>query len=466
MDWQKWKSVLLESYDSKTLKLGYNEIQKGKQILDNFISNNNKFILFDLETSGLTEDYLKDKSAERQQEQITEIAGLLIELSLDNGKLTIKKGDSVDYFVDLKDFVKARLDKDSEAYKKHVLHKINIAIQKLNLKQQIPLLTDFSQIKDLPEEAEGFKWDKQGEKWSKKPNTAKVKSTAEKAFTSATNFDTAKVLELTKYYDNEDKPKVEEKQALIKFLKFIKQYPDAVLAGQNISGFDLKFLDQRMKEYRLDSLSQHNRKFLDTIDIARKLLHPALKQMEDYFTSKLEEIDTELEDISKIDESLVENEEIFSSIMSKGEDFVNSYPEEKRDLAKLKFIFTILSNKTRQTREELYNKETKRYTSSQGPLATVFKIKTDNWHNALADVEMLSGLFNSMYNLLDFAIKYTGGTLTEEILTEMEPYQRMVTRKHPAAKKRLTGHGQNKDKNSPYNIKISYKRGKSAPPGG
>jgi len=46
----------------------------------------------------------------------------------------------------------------------------------------------------------------------------------------------------------------------------------------------------------------------------------------------------------------------------------------------------------------------------------------------------------------------------------MEPYQRMVTQKHPSAKKRLTGHGKNKDKSSPYKIKLSYRRGKSAPP--
>jgi DNA polymerase III epsilon subunit-like protein len=468
MDWKKWKTTLRENYKSKSLSLGYKEIQKGKQILDKFVSENNQFILFDLETSGLTEDFLK-KSKERQPEQITEIAGLVINLKLQDGKLSIEKGDNVDYFVELKDFVKARLDKNSEEYKKHILHKVNISIQKMNLKKPIPPLSDFDQIDMLPEQAEGFEWRKSGEQWSKKEKVFNVKNNAQKAYNSAINFDTTKVLELTKYYENEDKPKLDERQAIIQFLKFIKKYPNAVLSGQNIEGFDLKFLDQRMKDYNLGSFSQHNRKFFDTIHVARNILHPALEQMENFFSSKVEEINSQLQDQSNIDQELLENEDteqVFSSIINKGEDFINSYPEEQRELAKLKFIFTVLLTKTKQTREELYNKDTKRYTSSQGPLSTVFRIKTDNWHNALADVEMLSGLFTSMYNLIDFATKYVGGALTEEIIQEMEPYQQYVAAKHPASKKRLTGHGKNKDKSSPYKVKLSYKRGKSAPPAG
>jgi DNA polymerase III epsilon subunit-like protein len=469
MDWQKWKKTILEAsaYDSKTLQLARNEIIKSKQLLDNFISQNNQFVLFDLETSGLTEDYIKSSKAERQPEQILEIGCNVINLKLDNGKLSKEQIDGADYFVELKDFVKVRLDKDSEEYKKYVLHKINIAIQKLNLKDKIPLLTDYSQIQDLPEESEGFKFDKKNDEWIKKPITPNVRKTAEGAYKSAIDFDTARVLDMTKYYENsKDEPILSEKQALIKFLKFIKKYPNAVLAGQNISNFDLKFLDQRMRESNLGSLSQHNRLFFDTIDFARKVFHPALKQMEEYFSSKVKEIDAKLGEQSKIDEALLENEEIFSSIMSQGDDFVNSYPEEKRELAQLKFIFTILSTKAKQTKDELYNKATKRYTSSQGPLSKTFKIKTDKWHNALADVQMLADLFTAMYNFVDFAVKYVGGALSEEVLAEMEPYQRMVTQKHPAAKKRLTGHGKNKYKNGPYKVKLSYKRGKSAPPMG
>jgi hypothetical protein len=48
---------------------------------------------------------------------------------------------------------------------------------------------------------------------------------------------------------------------------------------------------------------------------------------------------------------------------------------------------------------------------------------------------------------------------------EMEPYQRIVTAKHPAAKARLTKGGKVKDKSTPYKVKLSLKRGKSAPPG-
>ena len=58
--------------------------------------------------------------------------------------------------------------------------------------------------------------------------------------------------------------------------------------------------------------------------------------------------------------------------------------------------------------------------------------------------------------------------IIQEVLSlfvEMEPYQRMVTAKHPAAKERLTGGGEVKDKSTPYKVKLSLKRGKSAPPG-
>ena len=51
------------------------------------------------------------------------------------------------------------------------------------------------------------------------------------------------------------------------------------------------------------------------------------------------------------------------------------------------------------------------------------------------------------------------------LISEMEVYQQIVTAKHPAAKKRLTTGGKVKDKSTPYKIKLSLKRGKSAPPG-
>ena len=326
MDWKKWRTALSEAsaYDSKTFTVAYNQIIKSKQLLDKFISENDQFVFFDLETSGLTEDYIKSKEAERQPEQVLELGCNVVNLKLDNGKLSIEQIDDADYYAELKDFVKARLDKDSKEYKKHVLHKINIAIQKLNLKNELPLITDYSQIQELPEKAEGFKFDKKNGKWLKKPITPNVRKTAENTYKSATYYDTAHVLEMTKYYKNsKDQPKLDEKQVFIKFLKFIKRYPNAVLAGQNISKFDLKFLDQRMKESNLGSLSQHNRVYFDTIDVARNVFHPALQQVEEYFSSKVKEIDAKLGEQSKIDETLLENE-VFSSIISQGDDFVNS----------------------------------------------------------------------------------------------------------------------------------------------
>lgn len=120
--------------------------------------------------------------------------------------------------------------------------------------------------------------------------------------------------------------------------------------------------------------------------------------------------------------------------------------------------------KVNQAKNELTNPKTGRRTSSQGPLAKLFKIDSSGWHNALADIEMLSKLYRDMYLFLDFAQKYTGNTLPESLIQEMEPYQQKMHDKHPHAKKTMTTHGNNKYKSKPFTIKLPSKRAKSAPP--
>jgi len=75
----------------------------------------------------------------------------------------------------------------------------------------------------------------------------------------------------------------------------------------------------------------------------------------------------------------------------------------------------------------------------------------------MTEDNMGSNVLPGMKILIDLA-------LSREPLQEMEPYQKTVTAKHPAAKQRLTGQGSVKDKSTPYKLKLSTKRAKSAPP--
>ncbi len=54
----------------------------------------------------------------------------------------------------------------------------------------------------------------------------------------------------------------------------------------------------------------------------------------------------------------------------------------------------------------------------------------------------------------------------QKVIKETEPFQKDMKKKHPGWKMRLIGGGKNLDKSSPYKIKPSMKRGKSAPPSG
>lgn len=88
--------------------------------------------------------------------------------------------------------------------------------------------------------------------------------------------------------------------------------------------------------------------------------------------------------------------------------------------------------------------------------------------------EEISAIYSEAFDTdVDWVLGYDTGSSrsqnshlqhSNKVLQEIEPYQKTVTAKHPKAKKRLLGFGRVRDSSTPYRVKISFKRGKSAPP--
>ena len=446
MDWSKWKKITRESkenYDvNKVISFAKNQISDSKRILDK-IKLDKKYIIFDLETSGLKERFPQDKNKTRQQEQILQVAALAGFYRKQNGKIEFVPEDTLDITAYLKDDIKSRLDTDSVEYRRYLLHRVNTFLNDITYKKEGGLfqIDSLDDVKTLPDDLR--------QKVSK--FLKDFKSTQD-------------ILDMTGY--KEENATASEEDALKSFFAFIEKHPESILSGHNIINFDLGFVKQRAAEYDVPQKIENIDNILDTLDIARNVFQPTLDVLENKFSGILNNINSQLKVKIKVPSLNEGQNEIFNNIQTSLEKEIKKHPEEERELAKLGSIFGLLLVKIQQIINELTNPKTGRRTSSQGPLAKLFKIDSSGWHNALADIEMLSKLYRDMYLFLEFAQKYTGNTLPESIIQEMEPYQQSVTAKHPAAKKRLTGHGKNKDKSSPYKMKLSYKRGKSAPPMG
>ena len=446
MDWKKWKQIrreAKENYDvNKVISFAKNEINKSKETLDKVMFDK-KFVLFDLETSGLKERYPQNRSKGRQQEQILQVAALACYFTKEDGIVKIVPEDTLDITVHLQDNVKARLDTDSVEYRRYLLHKVNVFLNDITYKKENgPVQVDtLNDIKNLPDD---------------------LRIAAGKFIKG--HKSTKEILDMTGY--KEENATASEKEALKSFLAFLEKYSERVLSGHNIRNFDLRFIKQRAAEYDIPQQITNIDSVLDTLDVARNAFQPALDALADKFRTAVTNINNQLQ--VKITTQYLESQEksIMSNIITKIDAELEKHPDEEKELAKVGIIFALLLDKVSQVIEELTNPKTGRRTSSQGPLAKLFKIDSAGWHNALADIEMLSEIFRDLYLFLEFALRYTGNTLPESVILEMEPYQRMVTQKHPKSKQRLTGGGKNRDKSSPYKIKLSYKRGKSAPPMG
>ena len=273
---------------------------------------------------------------------------------------------------------------------------------------------------------------------------------------------------------------MQEQKALEEFVTFIKDNNNPILVAHN-SSFDMKMVNGRLEKYGMEKLEPgvNIKEILDTLAVSREQHLPALLDLKEKFVSERNSIEG-LEDIDNMfaaaqqrsaDELAVADlnfhpEANVNDLSNKTLLAINNAPEEIRE----KMLRVVILNTLISSLDNTYQKGR----SVLGTLANSFKIAADGAHDAIYDVRMTIKVYNSMYKVIEMAINYLGegaDSLTDiqkkamKLKEEMEPYQKIVTAKHPAAKKRLTTGGKVKDKSTPYKIKLSLKRGKSAPPG-
>jgi len=138
-------------------------------------------------------------------------------------------------------------------------------------------------------------------------------------------------------YENPNAEKLDEKEALIQFEKFLSQFDNVVILAHNAT-FDMKFIEARRK---LNGLPPKKRyPVLDTVNISRFFFIPAMQALE-----TIPEVKTILDGL----------------------------------LAKTKY---------------------KSYSSSLGKLGAVLGVKVDGWHDAKEDVKMLMQVLQKMIEFL------------------------------------------------------------------
>lgn len=138
-------------------------------------------------------------------------------------------------------------------------------------------------------------------------------------------------------YEGGEQERVEEGECIARFIEWLNGYNDPLLIAHNAK-YDNNFLLKRSEG------KFPNMRVLDTLFVARKFLIPIL------------------EGLKQKDPNLVKQ---ILSVISKG--------QTKKGVPK--------------------------YTFSQGALARAFKIDATNWHSAIADVEMLMGLLQTIMKI-------------------------------------------------------------------
>jgi DNA polymerase III epsilon subunit-like protein len=430
MDWKKWKTLKLKENLEEVVQTRGLSYSQMKMELDRL--RDSTFIFFDTETMGFNPEF----------DQITQIG--FSSISHKDGK---------------------------EADKEEV----NIYIE--------PTPKTWERLEDGTEENKRWKDSQRGSvlKVENDPNL----SEEEKQEKIKDLLDPYWVLRFTGRVDDDNDFKnvdsLDEKRALEEFIMFVKEHSNPILVAHN-ANFDMKMVNGRLQKYGMETLEpgKNIREVLDTLAVSREQHLPALLDLKQKFVSERNSIEG-LEDIDNMfaaaqqrsAEELQTAELNFhpeanvSDLSNKTLLAINSAPQELRE----KMLRVIILNTLISSLDNTYQQGR----SVLGTLAKSFKIAADGAHDAIYDVRMLIKIYNSIYRVLEMTIDYLGegaDSLTSiqkksmKLKEEMEPYQRMVTAKHPAAKKRLTGGGEVKDKSTPYKIKLSLKRGKSAPPGG
>lgn len=288
------------------------------------------------------------------------------------------------------------------------------------------------------------------------------------------------VLRLTSIANEENKivkkGEMSEKDMLEKFLDFIKQDADTILVAHNLP-FDMKMINGRNAIYGLEEVKEgvNIKDALDTLKLSRMHFLPALQDLIAHFKKELENQQQELPDIikslsviDKLEANEISQQETDLTKISK--DIIasiNQLPEEQREAAKNILILRTLLQSARNT---LQNSS-----SRLGDLSKSLKITADGWHDAFADIKMLMSIYQSMKKVLQMAILYLkeqSQSLTAVQQLAMsnkrkleEDYQSKIVKKHPKGKSRLISKGPQKQGGSPYKLKVSTKRSKSAPAG-
>lgn len=496
MDWKKWKSL------KENIQIEEEKIDVRGMSFDDLIAKldslrDSTFIFFDTETTGFKPEF----------EQITQIAGVAIDF--EDGEAV--EQSNINLYAHLTPEIEQRLEKDMEEgseyrqwldRQKDTIIKIdkNDSLTQAQKEARIQLAKDpkfvLRMTGYLKQQGYSFSSDTDLENFI---NSPEVDSEEFKAFAQEYSFgDDEQKFSLHGTATDSDKT---EEDMLQEFYDFVLDNDNVILLAHN-SDFDMDMVNTRNSLYGIPQLKEGSNinGVLDTLDIASSY-KDALEALLSGYKKELSSID--IDQISQaFQQSQVEmpkpealqEEEYKSSWLAKSKTHdtpdpvkpdsdvsklssdimkkINELPDEMRSNALRVYALNTLIRSVENTLGILGGARN-RFSRRLGDLASNMKVSPEGWHDALADVRMLINVYNNMYRTITMARDYNSSgvesilSLKESfsLISEMEPYQQKMHNKHPKWKSKLTRGGKVRDNSTPYKIKISLKRGKSAPPG-
>jgi len=188
----------------------------------------------------------------------------------------------------------------------------------------------------------------------------------------------------------------EEKKLLENFAEFVNSYNKPILIAHN-APFDMKMVNTRMKLYGLEPL---NVSVLDTNNILKLFFLPMLKALKKGGNKLAGDF------LAKL---LVPVNGPDGPVMEPDLDWKTKQPRLNPD-------------GTPKMKEKKY------YSTSMGVVAPAFKINIDEWHNALADIKLMIGMFNKTIQLFK---KYSDTNIKEPhvLAVKGQRYKRMMLKK-------------------------------------
>jgi DNA polymerase III epsilon subunit-like protein len=230
-----------------------------------------------------------------------------------------------------------------------------------------------------------------------KPGTSEYENWKSKIKVSERFQDPRDVLKMTRFGETPGtRSYYDEKSLLENFSNFVNSYDKPILIAHN-APFDMKMVNTRMKLYGLKPL---NVSVLDTNNILKLFFLPMLKslkksgnQLAGEFLGKL------LTPVKGPD----------GNVMEPDLDWKTKQPKLNPD-------------GTPKMKEKKY------YSTSMGVVAPAFKINIDEWHNALADIKLMIGMFNKTIQLFK---KYSDTNIkdTHTLAVKGQRYKRMMLKK-------------------------------------